>query len=300
MRIVRDIPKTPGEPLALIIGNFDGMHRGHRALADLICRRAAESGLESGALSFAPHPLAVLRGLPVRQIGGMREKIQHISIVNILFLLRFTKEFSRQSSAEFSAMIFDRLHVRHLAVGENFRFGRGREGDAELLQREGKRRGAAVEAVSLQADNGAPISSGRIRESLRRGDFGEAAALLGRPWTLSGRVVRGAGRGREIGFPTANLRLRFMPVCEGIFAAAARVDGAIFPAAVSIGKNPTIGAPQCLQTEAHIIGFRGDLYGRRLTLRPLRKLREEEKFTGMRELQSAIAADVAQTEKWWR
>ncbi|MBE8158993.1 MAG: bifunctional riboflavin kinase/FAD synthetase, partial [Betaproteobacteria bacterium] len=216
MRIVRDINKFTEKPIALTVGNFDGMHKGHRALVDLIVRRAAGRGWKSGVLSFEPHPLAVLRGFPVRRIGGVREKINQLSAVNILFLLRFTKNLSMQSGAEFASLIFDRLGVRYLAVGENFRFGRGRAGDISLLRAEGKRRGAEVESAPLRTENGAPISSGRIRESLRMGNFAEAEILLGRPWTISGRVGWGRGFGQKIGYPTANLMLHFTPVCEGI------------------------------------------------------------------------------------
>ena len=299
VRIVRDINKFSGGPLALSAGNFDGMHRGHRALLALPARQAARCGWETAVLSFEPHPLAVLGDFPVRRIGGVREKIKQVSGVNTLFLLRFTKSFSRQSGSEFASLIFDRLNVRYLAVGENFRFGRGREGNVSLLREEGKRRGAEVESAPLQTADGAPISSGRIRENLRLGDFSAAESLLGRPWTISGRVGRGRGLGQKIGFPTANLHLHFMPVCEGIFFAAARVGEKIIPAAVSIGKNPTVNSGGILKTEAHLIGFSGDLYGRRLTLRLLHKLRDEQKFSGEEELRAAIAGDVLESRRQW-
>ncbi|MGI9297867.1 MAG: riboflavin biosynthesis protein RibF [Gammaproteobacteria bacterium] len=301
MRILRDLPR-PGEtgaPLALCVGNFDGVHRGHRTLADLVRRRAADDNLQSAVLSFEPHPLAVLGGKPVRRLGGAGEKITYLSDINILYLLRFTKQFSSQSAEEFAALLFSRLRAKYVAAGENFRFGRGRRGDLSLLRREGKRYGAEVAGVPLQTIDGAAISSGRIRECLRRGDFTAAAALLGRPWILRGRVIRGRGLGRTLGYPTANLNLHFLPVCEGIFVAAAFLDGKILPAALSIGGNPTVGGGE-LRAEAFLPDFSGDLYGRRLVVRPLHKLRDEQKFADTAELRAAMAADVSQVREWWK
>ena len=280
-------------------GNFDGMHRGHRALVDLTARRAAELDFQSAVLSFEPHPLSVLRGIPVRRLGGVREKIRQMSGVSILFLLRFTKEFAMRSGAEFADLLFGELGVRYLAVGENFRFGRGREGGAGLLRERAGECGAEVEVAPLLSEGGEPISSGRIRESLRRGDFAGAGRLLGAPWILSGRVVRGRGLGRRLGYPTANLRLGFTPVCGGIFAAAACVGGVVYPAAVSIGVNPAVDSGGILRTEAHLLGYVGDLYGRRMGLRLLRKLREESDFRSCVELRAAIESDVAEVRRLW-
>lgn len=313
VRILRHPPRDAAAPSALCIGNFDGVHCGHRMLADIVRRRAADENLLSAALTFAPHPLAVLHGNTVRQIGGISDKIYHLSDLNLFYLLRFNRQFAAQTAEEFSALLFSRLRARYVVVGENFRFGKGRRGDIDLLRREGEKYGARVEGVSLLRQNGEIVSSGRIRDYLRDGDFAAAQTLLGRPWTLRGRVVRGRGLGREIGYPTANLNLHFTPVCEGIFVAAARIDGIgdAIPAALSIGKNPTVGETfgkkiggrvgNCaLRVEAFLPDFAGDLYGRRLEICPLHKIRDEQKFAGTDELKQAIAADVAQTREWWR
>ena len=297
---MRDIPRGGGAPSALCIGNFDGVHRGHRMLADKVRRRAADDNLQSAALSFEPHPLSVLGEKPVRRLGGASDKISHLSDIDILYLLRFTRKFSSQSAEDFAAMLFSGLRARYVAAGENFRFGRGRRGDLSLLRREGKRCGAEVEGIPLARESGAIISSGRIRECLRRGDFAAAATLLGRPWILRGRVVRGRGLGRTLGYPTANLNLHFIPVCEGIFVAAAFLDGEVLPAALSIGGNPTVGGADAVRTEAFLPDFSGDLYGRRLAVRPLHKLRDEKKFADIKSLRAAMDADVMQVRQWWQ
>lgn len=260
-------------------------------------------------MTFEPHPMSVLRNEEVRRLGSLSDKIYYLSFINILFLLRFNKEFSAQSAEQFASLLFDGLGAKYVLVGENFRFGKGRVGDVELLRREGGKRGAEVEGEPLQIANGEAISSGRIRDCLRQGDFVLAQELLGRPWMLRGRVVRGRGLGKTLGFPTINLNLNFLPVCEGIFAAAAylhddfgdKQGGAVkaVPAALSIGKNPTVGG-ESLKIEAHLLDFEGDLYGRRLSLRPLCKIREEQKFTDMQVLQAAIEDDIVQIRQYWQ
>lgn len=292
MQLVRDIAEN-SRPLALTIGNFDGMHLGHRLLVDMVIGRAQDNNWCSAVMTFEPHPLAVLTDKTVRRLAGVRYKISHLSQINTLYLLRFNKKLSACSATEFVDLLFDKLTVRYLAVGENFRFGKGRQGDVRLLQEAGAKREAEVVGVPLQKVSGVPVSSGLIRRHLQAGEFAAAAELLGRPWTLSGRVVRGRGLGRQLGFATANLRLGFVPVCEGIFAATARVGGGEYPAAVSIGGNPTVCAAGQLRTEVHVLGFSGDLYGQRLTLRFLEKLRDERKYDNLPQLQAAIADDVA-------
>ena len=299
VRVFRDILCKSESPLSLCIGNFDGVHLGHRLLADKILRRAADDNLQSAALSFEPHPLSVLTQKPIRRIGGASDKMYDLSDINILYLLRFTKAFAAQSAEDFAELVFSRLRARYVVVGENFRFGSGRRGDISLLRRQGAKVGAEVEGAPLLVSGGGAISSGRIRECLRRGDFAAAAELLGRPWVLRGRVIRGRGLGRTLGYPTANLNVHFAPVCEGIFIAAAMLDGETLPAALSIGGNPTVGGGGDLRVEAFLPDFAGDLYGRRLTIRPLHKLRDEEKFADLAALRAAMDSDVARLREWW-
>ena len=299
MQILRDIPqKSP--PMALAVGNFDGMHRGHRLLIRHVLQYARNHRLSSAVMTFEPHPLEIISGKPVRRLGGIREKAAVLRELDVqfLYLLRFTKTFSKLSGEAFAEMVFAQFGAKYVAVGENFRFGQGRGGNVQLLRELGDKYGAVVSGVPLETAEESPISSGRIRECLRNGDFHGAAELLGESWELSGKVVRGRGFGRDLGYPTANLNLRFVPVCGGIFAAVAKIDGRIVPAAVSIGRNPTVGGER-MTTEAHLLDFDGDLYGRRLVIRPCLKLREEKTFADIDKLRSAIDDDVKQTRRWW-
>ncbi|MGU9951714.1 MAG: riboflavin biosynthesis protein RibF [Gammaproteobacteria bacterium WSBS_2016_MAG_OTU1] len=298
VQIIRHIEKNCGRKLALTIGNFDGVHRGHQTLVRMVCEQARQNQWDSAVMTFEPHPLAVLSGSPVRRLGGIREKILQLNDINVLYLLRFSKERAALSGEDFTALLFDDLSVRYLVVGENFRFGRGRQGDINLLRKEGKLRQAEVVGASLQMEAGEPISSGRIRQCLQNGDFAAAAVLLGRPWQIGGRVVSGRGLGKKLGFATANISLSFNPVCEGIFVAAAAVGDKTQLAAVSIGKNPTVSTGQLLQVEAHLIDFEGDLYGQRLSLQLLHKLRDECKYDNLTDLRAAIETDVLQAKEW--
>ena len=300
MRILRDIPPKSPPSVALAVGNFDGLHLGHRLLISNIVKYARQNNFSSAVMTFEPHPLQIISGQPVRRLSGIREKAQALAEMNVdfLFLLRFNKEFAKVTGEDFANMVFTQFNARYVAVGEDFRFGRKRGGNVELLRKTGEKYDAVVAGVPLQKSEESPISSGRIRECIRNGDFTGAAGLLGREWELSGKIVRGRGFGRELGYPTANLNLKFVPVCGGIYAGIAKVGGNIIPAAVSIGRNPTVGGEE-MTTEAHLLDFAGDIYGSRIELRPYIKLREEKTFPDIEKLRLAIGEDVAQTRDWW-
>lgn len=299
MQIIRSFAAPPknAPPLSLVVGNFDGVHIGHRYLLERAKHAGgllAADGLLA-AMTFEPHPLAVLRpGKPLFRIGGLREKIRHLADggVRRLYLLRFDKTLAAVAAEDFAELLFSRLGARRLVVGGNFRFGKGARGDCALLQRTAVRYGASVDAAPLYEWKGKAVSSGRVRELLKLGFFADAAQLLGRDWTLCGRVCRGAGVGRTWGVPTANLRLSFVPPCGGVFAARAQVGGDSYAAAVSIGVNPTVQNDNIVRTEAHLLDFCGDIYGERLTLTLIEKLREEKHFPSIAALREALADDV--------
>ena len=288
--------------IALAVGNFDGVHLGHRAL---LARVLECEGAVPACMTFEPHPRAVLRPeAPNNRLCGPADKLRLLAEVGIaaVFLPRFSAAFAQTSAEGFAEILLDKIGATRIVVGENFRFGKGREGDCETLARAANKRGAELVAVSLAAAaDGAAISSGRIRGALAAGDFQTAAALLGREWEMRGKVIRGIGYGRELGFPTANLRLSFSPPARGIFAASAFVAGeeVARPAAVSVGVNPSVSSARVLKAEAHLPNFNGDLYGRVLTLRPFLKLRDEEKFASETALRAAMANDIARTMELW-
>lgn len=301
MRILRQ-PTNCGS-VALAIGNFDGCHAGHRALLRQTRQAAADAGLPFAVLTFEPHPLAVLRpGCLVRRIGGARDKMMKLAGcgVNLLYLARFDNKMAATSAEAFCRLLFDAraIGAKVVAVGDNFRFGKGRAGDVNMLRRIAEGYGAKVLTAALTNKGGAVVSSGRIRAAIAGGEFDDAAALLGNPWLISGRVVRGKGLGASLGFPTANIRAGFVPPCCGIFAAMVYDNADIgksrfcHPAAVSIGANPTVRDDGGISIEAHLPGFGGDLYGRRLVLRLCRKLRDEKHYESRAALTKAIGDDV--------
>ena len=294
---------SSGRGIALAVGNFDGVHLGHRAL---LARVLECDSLLPACMTFEPHPRAVLRpDAPNSRICGPADKLRILAGLGVaaVFMPRFSAAFAQTSADEFAGILLDKIGAKKIVVGENFKFGKGRRGDCDLLVRAARKRGAECVPVPLaQTPDGAPVSSGRIREVLSVGDFQAAAKLLGGAWTLRGRIIHGMGYGRRLGFPTANLHLRFSPPARGIFAASAMLDGESTPrpAAVSAGVNPSVSDAGALKVEAHLPGFSGDLYGRVLTLRPLAKLRDEKKFPDGESLRAAMAEDVARALEIWR
>ena len=295
MKILRQLRADGGASLALAAGNFDGCHLGHRALLAQTRRLADANNLRCAVLTFEPHPLTVLRpGAQVRRLGGARDKITQLAAcgAEVLYLARFTKATASTSARDFAAMLFTELNAKQVIVGENFRFGKDRAGDIDLLRRTAEQHNAQTQTATLLRQGGEAISSGRIRSAIEDGDFDKAKKLLGREWSISGRVVRGKGFGARLGFPTANLHLGFTPPCRGIFAAWAEVGGEKKMAAVSIGANPTTRADGAITTEAHLPAFKGDLYATRLTLTLRRKLRDEQHYPDTATLKTAITADI--------
>jgi riboflavin kinase/FMN adenylyltransferase len=287
---------------AVTVGNFDGVHRGHQAL--VAAARDAAQAVDGTAvvLTFDPHPSHVLA--PHRAPAALMTVAQKAEILGDLGIARlavlpFTPALAAQSAAAFGREVLHRaLGAQAVIVGANFRFGHAREGDAEALRRLGRELAFDVATVAPVLYDGAPVSSTRIREALARGAVEAARELLGRRYCVDGVVRRGAGRGRAIGFPTANLE----PVNEtipggGVYAAWAQerdVDGAPRrPAVVNVGRRPTFGSGGDLLIEAHVFDFDGDLYDRPLRLEFAHRLRDELKFPGLEALKAQIAADAA-------
>jgi riboflavin kinase/FMN adenylyltransferase len=282
---------------AVAVGVFDGLHRGHEALVRRAVARA--EGGRCVAISFDPHPDLVLakefRALP--PLTPLPEKRERLAAMGAeLHVLPFTRELAALEPEAFvDAHLVGPFRPGWLVVGEDFALGRGRSGNVERLRAIGRERGFELEAVPLQREDGAPISSSRIRARLAEGDVASAAALLGRRYSLAGRVVHGDGLGRTLGWPTANLRLhdeKCLPSL-GIYAVWTRIDGAgeWLPGAMSIGIRPTFGG-QAVTLEVHLIDWSGDLYGRELEVEFVDWLRAELKFEGVGPLVEAIGADV--------
>jgi len=285
---------------AVTIGVFDGVHRGHQAIIGHLVKRAKDLGVRSVVVTFDPHPAEVVRPgshpAVLTEPARKAELIEELG-VDVLCVVPFTPDFSRVPAEEFvHDVLVESLHAAVVVVGENFRFGHRAAGDVPLLERLGRTFGFAVEGAPLVAADDTVFSSTYIRSCIDAGDVRAAASALGRPHRLEGVVVRGDQRGREIGFPTANLLVhRFAAVpADGIYAAWLVRRGERLPAAVSIGTNPTFSGRE-RRVEAYILDFDGDLYGERVALDFVAHLREMRRYDGVEPLVAQIAEDVERT-----
>jgi riboflavin kinase/FMN adenylyltransferase len=292
------VPSDLG-PCVVSIGVFDGVHRGHRSILDRAVTAAHERGATSVVVTFDPHPAKVV-GRPVpAMLGNLRRRAQLLGEVGIdrMFVLPFTREISEWTPEEFvERLLVDKLHVVHVVVGENFRFGHRAAGDIDLLTRLGRTFGFAVDSAPLVTADGTPFSSTYIRASVDAGEVRAAGQALGRPHRLEGVVVRGDQRGREIGFRTANLlcgRYTAIPA-DGVYACWLVRRGERLMAATSIGTNPTFNGRE-RRVEAYVLDFDGDLYGERLALDFVDRLREMRRYDGIDPLIAQIRQDVADT-----
>jgi riboflavin kinase/FMN adenylyltransferase len=315
MHLARDVagPCLAPHGSVLAVGALDGLHRGHQALLARVRERAVALRLLPLAISFEPLPRAYFSKVPLPRLGSVRDKIEGLAQAGMqrLLLLRFDAALAAMPAEDFvHRVLLARAGAREVWVGADFRFGHQRRGDLALLQRMGAELGFAAHALETHLHDGARISSSAIRAALTADDFAAAAALLGQPFCIGGRVLRGQQLGRTLGYPTANIRLgrRVSPI-QGIFAvrvhgvaaslpggrsgtSCARDTGASLPGVASLGLRPTVGGREVL-LEAHLFDFNGDLYGRHLTVEFVRKLRDEEKFASLDDLTRQMHRDAA-------
>jgi riboflavin kinase/FMN adenylyltransferase len=281
---------------ALTIGNFDGVHRGHSALIDRVVAKARELSITSCVLTFEPHPREFFapEAAPPR-LTRLREKLELMAAAGVerVHVIRFDARFAALSAARFvEDVLIKGLGVAWLLVGRDFRFGTQRKGDFAALEG----RGFALEAMPDVAFNGERVSSSAVRAALQAGDFARAEQLLGRRYSITGHVVHGAKLGQDLGFPTANIALRQRPPLSGIYVV--EVEG-LGPGVASVGLRPTVNPVAKPLLEVHLLERGGDLYGRRLHVRFLRKLRDEAKFEGLAALRAAIAQDAEQAREYF-
>jgi len=298
--VVRHIATSPRRFAApvLTLGNFDGVHRGHQAILARVVEAARAAEGEAFALTFHPHPIAVLR--PERApalITSLRDRIGFIAAsgIDVLVLQRFTPAFADLSAEAFvERFVVERIGATRVVVGHSVSFGHERRGDAALLTALGRRFGFAVEVVGPVRVDDHDVSSSAVRRAIAAGDVRLAHALLGRPHRLGGRVERGRQRGAAIGFPTANLRVREgMWPPDGVYAVRVRHRQRWIGGVANIGTNPTFGAaPRSL--EAHLLDFDADLYGERLAIAFVERLRGEIAFPSVEALVAQIARDAAE------
>ncbi|MEU6150385.1 bifunctional riboflavin kinase/FAD synthetase [Actinosynnema sp. NPDC047251] len=283
------------------IGVFDGVHRGHQALVGRAVELAAEKGVPSVLMTFDPHPSEVVRpGSHPAQLTSLRRRSELVEQlgVDVFCVVPFTVEVSRMTAAEFvHEILVDRLHVASVVVGQNFTFGSKAAGNVDLLRALGQRFGFGTEGADLVTDDGVTYSSTYIRACIDAGDVKAAAQALGRPHRLEGIVVRGDGRGKELGFPTANLSTtRFAAVpADGVYACwFIHSSGRRLRAAVSVGTNPTFSGRE-RRVEAFVLDVDEDFYGQRVALDFVERLRAMERYDTVDELLDQMHKDVAQT-----
>jgi riboflavin kinase/FMN adenylyltransferase len=305
--VVTHGPLSPGRDRhALTVGNFDGVHRGHRAMLDRVVAQARSLGVAACVLTFEPHPREFFApGSAPTRLTRLRDKLELFAAAGIdrTHVARFDARLARLSAEQFIEDVLARgLMARWLLVGSDFRFGAGRAGDFSLLQRAAAQYGFALEAMPDVLHQGERVSSSRVRAALEAGDLRRAEQLLDRPYTMSGRVAHGEGLGRTLGFPTANIVLRRRAPLEGIFVVDAELEetGRRLRGAASVGRRPTIREHSAPLLEVHLLDFDGDIYGKHLRVTFLEKLRAEQKFDGLEVLRTAIAADVAQARNYFR
>lgn len=289
----------------LAIGNFDGLHLGHRALLERLTAAARHHGLPPAVMTFEPHPreLFTPEQAPAR-LTSLREKLALLESCGVeeVFLLHFSRKLAGLSAQEFiDRVLVHGLGVRHLIVGDDFRFGKGRVGDFAMLQAAGQQHGFGVEAMHTIEIGGERVSSSAVREVLGAGDLEHAARLLGRPYSIAGRVVHGGKIGRQLGFPTANIQLKRKRVAlTGVFAATVSgLDKRHLPGAASLGVRPTLGLGLRPVLEVHLFDFDRSIYGAHVTVHLLHKLRDEAKFESFEALTAQIARDVAATKDYF-
>jgi riboflavin kinase / FMN adenylyltransferase len=292
---------------ALSVGNFDGLHRGHRHILDLLKARREHSGASSIAIvTFEPHPLTVLRpdaAPPRLSPPAMKQALLAAAGVDYEVILPPAPEVLNLTAEAFWAILRDQVRPSHIVEGGGFTFGKGRGGNIESLKRWAAEAGIPLHVarsieVPLVDLMVVPVSSSLIRWLLRNGRVRDAAICLGRPYGLEGEVVKGFQRGRTIGVPTANLKCggQLIPA-DGVYAGRCIVDGSTYPVAMSIGTMPTF-SEAVRQVEAHLIGFDGDLYGRVIQVELLDWLRDQQRFGGVEALKAQLQRDIGRAREW--
>ena len=287
---------APDQDTVLTIGAFDGVHLGHQHLLKRLIQRA-QPGRQPVVITFSNHPATVLRpDYQVSYINTPQDKIDLIKIqgVELVISLEFTKELSQIGADEFVQMLVGSLRMKGLVIGPDFAFGKGRQGNEAFLKNAGEQLGFWVETVEPLILDGSAVRSRRIRESITEGDVSTANHLLGRKFRLSGAVVKGDMRGRELGFPTANLSLPADIILpgDGIYATWAVINGQRHPAATSIGIRPTFGLTERM-VEVFVLDFDADLYGQTIGVEFVAKLRDQETFPDVEALVQQVNQDVA-------
>jgi len=291
-------------PTVLTLGVFDGLHLGHQAIMRMVVERARAVGASPTVLTFEPHPRAVLHpesAPPLLQTFD--QKIEALSVLGIeqTIVIHFDKAFAQIRAADFlREVVAERLHAKEVYLGRGFAFGHNREGNIDLLRAVSEDLGFFADEVPEVRLRGQRVSSSRIRELLLQGRVNLARRMLGRPYGVEGRIVRGAERGVKLGFPTANLHPQNRVIPRGgVYVTAALIDGQWRRSVTNVGTRPTFDDGAETSVETHVMNWSGDLYGGVIRVRFLHRLRDERKFSSIEELQAQITCDVARAQEFF-
>lgn len=302
MQVVRELPPEPREKYVLALGNFDGVHLGHQQLLKSGLEIAKQKGVKLAVLLFETHPLKFL--FPERNIQLLTTQQERIRAfedigVDIVYLLPFDREMAETSPEKFVKDVLIRMGLSHIVVGFNYSFGVLGKGTPDDLQRYGQEYGFGVSVLQAQTIDGKIISSTAIRKALHQGDVIQAKKLLGRSPCLCGKVVEGEKRGRTLGYPTANLEISrdLLIPKRGVYAVWVEIDGVIIRGMMNIGMKPTFHSEYHLTIEVHFFNFTGDLYGRELVVHMEERLRDERKFSNIKDLTEQLEQDEISARK---
>jgi riboflavin kinase/FMN adenylyltransferase len=304
MQILRGLASPDNQPVALTIGNFDGVHLGHQALLEQLQLAARERGLATAAIVFEPHPREFFAPdqAPAR-LTNLREKLERFAALGLqrVHVCRFDARLARTSATDFIDALYQKLAARYVIIGDDFRFGNARGGDFALMEKLGMQQGITVRSMSSVLQDGVRISSTAVRLALSEGNLPLAQRYLGRPYSISGHVEHGEKLGRKLGFPTANIQLKHNRApLSGVFVVRARVeDGALLEGVASLGVRPTLEQNGKPVLEVHLFDFAQQIYGKHLHVDFLHKLRAEMKFSGLESLTKQIALDVEHAKDWF-
>lgn len=305
MQILRGLYSPDTNPIAVTIGNFDGVHLGHQALLDELRAVAQQRGLKTAVVIFEPHPREFFtpQQAPVR-LTSLREKLEQFREIGVdrVHVCRFNAHFAKMSAADFVHALSEKMHAKFVLIGDDFRFGSGRVGDFALMEKVGSQRGFDVRAMHSVLHDGVRVSSTAVRAALADGKIRLAREYLDRPYSISGRVVHGDATGRKLGFPTANLQLKHnQPPLKGIYVVEVHSDGlGVLQGVASLGVRPTVKQDAKPVLEVHLFEFDQQIYGRHLRVEFLEKLRDEEKYPSLEALTRQIALDVENAKQWFR
>ena len=297
MRLTEELASSiPPKETFLTIGVFDGVHMGHRYLLSNLKTRAQRENLLSLVITFNPHPQSVLHPhIQVPRLSSIEDRVKLLEQtgMDLVLVLSFTPEVAQLRAREFVSLMKEHLKMHGLMVGPDFTLGRGQEGDINLLRSLGQEMGFSVEVVSPFTIDGEIVSSTLIRQSLAQGDIMKVERLIGRRVHLIGEVVTGDKRGRKLGVPTANLDMPLQQALpgDGIYATIAYVDGRQFASATNIGTRPTFGNGK-KTVETHLLNYEGDLYGKKIKVEFIKRLREEQFFASPEDLRTQIKKDI--------